>query len=355
MADDDWKTGLQGDDVTLRFHDRSFVFDALSLYYVIEEPYAERLLTGGVNATNVTFAIEEEWDDVLGHVDRSIEAIEKSPLMTLATTHDELLAAKAAGKLGIVMGTQGASMLGRDPILEEASDGSGLKPRFDRLEQFHEMGLRSLGLSYTAANVFADGCGEARDAGLSFLGQDLVACVNELNLLLDLSHTGHQSRAEAASLARAPVCTHSNAYALVPNDRNTKDETVKAIAAKGGMMGIVAFPGFIADEDPTVPGMVDHMDHFIDLVGEEHVGIGTDFTEAYQDKKVVLPESRRWRTRRPDMFGSVDDFLKLKYPLPTIRLLPNLTQAMFDRGYSEERIGAILGGNWLRAFKEFVG
>ena len=121
------------------------------------------------------------------------------------------------------------------------------------------------------------------------------------------------------------------------------------------MMGVVAFPGFIAKEDPTVSGMVDHMDHFIDLVGENHVGIGTDFTEAYQDKKVVLPESRRWRTRRPDMFGSVDDFLKLKYPLPTIRLLPNLTQAMFDRGYSEERIGGILGGNWLRTFKSFVG
>ena len=355
MADDDWKSDLWADDETLRFHDQTFVFDALSLYYVIEEPYAERLLIGGVNATNVTFAIEEEWDDVERHVDRSVNLIEKSPLMRLATTHEELLATQEAGMLAIVMGTQGASMLGRDPILEQTSDSSGLRLRFDRLEKFHAMGLRSLGLSYTAANVFADGCGEIRDAGLSFLGQDLVACVNELNLLLDLSHTGHQSRAEAASLARAPVCTHSNAYALVPNDRNTKDETVKAIAARGGMMGVVAFPGFIAEKDPTVPGMVDHMDHFIDLVGEDHVGIGTDFTEAYQDKKVVLPESRRWRTRRPDMFGSVDDFLKLKYPLPTIRLLPNLTQAMFDRGYPEERIGGILGGNWLRTFKNFVG
>lgn len=346
---------MTADPETTRFHERSFVFDALSLYYVIEEPYAERLLTGGVNATNVTFAIEEEWDDVERHVERSLEAIERSPLMRLAISHDELLAAQEAGELAIVMGTQGASMLGRDPILEDSPDGSGLKPRFDRLERLYELGLRSLGLSYTAANVFADGCGETRDAGLSFLGQDLVACVNELDLVLDLSHTGHQSRAEASVLARAPVCTHSNAYALVANDRNTKDETVKAIAEKGGTIGIVAFPRFIADENPTVAGMVDHMDHFIDLVGEDHVGIGTDFTEAYQDKKVVLPESRRWRTRRPDMFGSVDEFLELKYPLPTIRLLPNLTQAMFDRGYSKERAAAILGRNWLSTFKAFVG
>jgi membrane dipeptidase len=352
---DAWKDDLIAEPETMRFHEQSFVFDALSLYYVIEEPYAERLLIGGVDATNVTFAVEEEWDDVQRYVEHSLESIERSPVMRLVTTHDELLAAKEGGKLAIVMGTQGASMLGRDPILEEMPDGAGLNARFDRLEWLCESGLRSLGLSYTAANVFADGCGETRDAGLSFLGQDLVACVNELNLMLDLSHTGHRSRAEAAALARAPVCTHSNAYALVANDRNTKDETVKAIAAKGGMMGIVAFPGFIADHDPTVAGMVDHMDHFIGLVGEDRVGIGTDFTEAYQDKKVVLPESRRWRTRRPDMFGSVDDFLVLKYPLPTIRLLPNLTQAMFDRGYSKERVAAILGGNWLRTFKAFVG
>ena len=350
-----WKDDLIADPETLRFHQQSFVFDALSLYYVIEEPYAERLLIGGVDATNVTFAVEEEWDDVQRYVSHSLEAIERSPVMRLATTHDELLAAKEAGELAIVMGTQGASMLGRDPILEETLDGAGLNSRFDRLEWLHESGLRSLGLSYTAANVFADGCGETRDTGLSFLGRDLVDCVNDLNLMLDLSHTGHQSRAEAAAIARAPVCTHSNAYALVANDRNTKDETVTAIAGKGGSIGIVAFPRFIADENPTVAGMVDHMDHFIGLVGEDHVGIGTDFTEAYQDKKIVLPESRRWRTRRPDMFGSVDDFLKLKYPLPTIRLLPNLTQAMFDRGYSKGRVAAILGRNWLRTFKTFVG
>ena len=351
----EWKDELTADPATLRFHEQSFVFDALSLYYVIEEPYAERLLQGGVNATNVTFAVEEEWDDVQRHVERSLEEIESSPLMSFATSHEDLLAAQEAGKLAIVMGTQGASMLGRDPSFDDPGDGSPPTVRFDRLERLHEFGLRSLGLSYTAANVFADGCGERRDAGLSLLGEELVDCVNGLNLMLDLSHTGHRSRAEAAERARAPVCTHSNAYALVANDRNTKDETVKAVAAKGGTIGIVAFPRFIADQDPTVAGMVDHMDHYIDLVGENHVGLGTDFTEAYQDKKVVLPESRRWRTRRPDMFGSVNDFLELKYPLTTIRLLPNLTQAMFDRGYPEERIAKILGGNWLRTFQQFVG
>ena len=95
----------------------------------------------------------------------------------------------------------------------------------------------SFGLAYTGATLFADGCGEKRDAGLSFLGEELIAAVNETPMILDLSHTGHRSRAEAVPLARAPVCTHSNAWHHVPNDRNTRDETVQAIVAKGGHDG----------------------------------------------------------------------------------------------------------------------
>jgi membrane dipeptidase len=85
------------------------------------------------------------------------------------------------------------------------------------------------------------------------------------------------------------------------------------------------------------------------------VGLGLDFTEAYQDSNIVLPDSRRWRTLRPDIFGSVDDFMKLKYPLESIRLLPNFTQGLLDRGYSREQVAIIMGGNWFRAFKDFVG
>jgi membrane dipeptidase len=219
------------------------------------------------------------------------------------------------------------------------------------------LGLRSLGLAYTAGNLFADGCGETRNGGLTFLGKDLISAVNELPMLLDLSHCSHRTRAEAVELSRAPVCTHSNAYGENPNDRNTKDETVREIVKKGGAIGICALPKSVRPENPTLEDMLDHCDYFVSLVGKRHVGIGLDFTEGYQESRVTLPESARWRTWRPDMLGTVDDFQTQSYPrgLQSIRLLPNLTQGLFDRGYTEKEAAAILGGNWLRVFRKFVG
>ena len=204
---------------TLRFHRDSYVFDGLSIAYVLEERFAERCLEGGVNGTNVTFALEEDWDQTLRKVETLLARIERSKLLKLCTTADELLAARDQGRLGVVFGTQGASML---------------EDQLWRLELLVRLGLRFLGLAYTTANALGDGCGEKRDGGLSYLGEELIALANRLPVILDLSHCGHRTRAEAAALARAPVCTHSNADALRANGRNTRDDTVRAMAARGG-------------------------------------------------------------------------------------------------------------------------
>ena len=176
-------------------------------------------------------------------------------------------------------------------------------------------------------------------------------------MILDLSHTGHRSRAEAVPLARAPVCTHSNAWHHVPNDRNTRDETVRAIVAKGGMMGACCLPLSVSPADQTLDHLIDHVDHFKALVSAAHIGIGLDFTEAYQEAKVVLPESIRWRTLRPDIFGPVEAFVTQRNPagLGGIAELPNLTRRLFERGYDEDEVAGILGANWLRTFTRFVG
>lgn len=326
----------------IAFTKDTFVMDCLSLYYVLDERYAERCLEGGVNAVNVTFAAEQDWESTLSAIEKGLQKVENSPLLMLATTADDMLEAQRRGKLAIVVGTQGASMVERE---------------LWRVSLMWRLGLRYIGLAYTPGNLFADGCGETRDAGLTFLGRDFVAAVNELPMLLDLSHTGHRARAEATELARAPICTHSNAYAVNPNDRNTKDETVRAIAAKGGVIGVCGLPKSVRPQDPTLEDMLDHCDHHVKTAGADHVGIGLDFTEGYKEQKLSLPESVRWRTWRPDIFGTVDEFHTQSYPkgLHSIRLLPNLTQGLFDRGYSREQAAGILGGNWLRNFRTFVG
>jgi len=337
---------LFADERALRFHQDNLVFDGLAIAYVLDEKYTRRAIEGGVNAANVTFALEENWDKTLENFERHLAKIDRSPLLMLCKTADDVLAAKDKGKLGIVIGTQGASMIEN-------------QEQFWRLEAMTRMGLRFLGLAYTTSNAFGDGCGEKRDAGLTYLGEELISLVNTLPLMLDLSHCGHRTRAEATALARAPVCTHSNSDRLRPNGRNTSDATVKAMSAKGGMVGVCGLPQSLADETPTLDDLLDHIDHFVKLVGVDHVGIGMDYVEAFQDSPNVIapPSVVTWRTRRPDIFGPLSAFGRQSYPIgvESISKLPNLTQGLFDRGYSEADVKALLGGSWLRAMRKFCG
>ncbi len=325
----------------------TFVFDGLSLYYVLDDRYAQRCLEGGVNAANVTFAAEaEDWDEALRRIDVGMEKIARSPYLALATNTAELLAAREAGKLAVVIGTQGASMLG---------------DKVQRVRILHRLGMRIFGLAYTGANMFADGCGELRDAGVSFLGRDLIEEVNALGLILDLSHCGHRTRAEATELATHPVCTHSNAYAVNPNDRNTKDETATAIAAKGGLLGVCGLPRSVwPTPQPTLAQLLDHADHYIRLVGSARVSMGWDFVEGWVEATkagTMQHKPPKWRVLRPDIFGTIEDFFADSYPLgmQSIRLLPNFTQGLLDRGYDREQVASILGGNWLEKFRAAAG
>jgi membrane dipeptidase len=335
------ETEYLADGRATEFTQKNFVFDALGLFYVLSEPYATRCLEAGVNACNLTFALESSWDDMMRKVDEGFDLIDKNPVLVRAETAADIRRAQAAGQLAIIPGAQGAA----------------IDRELSRVGVMAHLGFRFFGLAYTGATLFADGCGERRDAGVSFLGQELIEAVNETAMILDLSHTGHRSRDEATALARAPVCTHSNAWNHIPNDRNTKDKTVREIVAKGGMIGACCLPRSVKPENPTVDDLIDHIDHFRDLVGCEHIGIGLDFTEGYKEAGVVLPESIRWRTLRPDMFGTVEEFVTQRYPngLGGISELPILTQRLMQRGYTDDDVAGILGGNWLRTFEKFAG
>lgn len=325
----------------LSLHHHSLVFDGLALKYVLDEPYVERMRRGGVDAVNMTIASEKEgWDETLEIIQQSLRKIDRSEHLVHVRCVGDVRAAKSAGRIAVMFGTQGAAML----------DG-----RLSRLATLHSLGIRFFAPAYTGATVFADGCGEFRNAGLSVLGRELIALANDLDLIIDLSHCGHRSRAEAAELADHPVCTHSNAYAVNANDRNTKDETVKIIAAKGGVVGLCGLVKSVWPEKATLDHLLDHLDHFVGLVGVAHVGLGLDFTEVYQDEFKAggprdLSKAPKWRRIRPDIFGTVDDFFNVSYPtgLESIAALPNMTQRMRDRGYNDDAIVAVLGGNWLR-------
>jgi membrane dipeptidase len=125
------------------------------------------------------------------------------------------------------------------------------------------------------------------------------------------------------------------------------------------MIGVCGLPQSLADETPTLDDLLDHVDHLTGLVGVEHVGIGLDYVEKYQEQETVVapPSVVTWRTRRPDIFGPLSSFGRQSYPvgIETVTKLPNLTQGLLDRGYGKEQVAAIMGLNWLTAFRRFCG
>ena len=323
-------------------HEQAVVLDGLTPYYTLDEPYTSSLIEGGINGAFLSVVSDATWDATLQRTETALEKIEKSPLLMHATSAADFRKAKAEGKVAMMLVTQAVDMIGSD---------------LKRVGIMHKLGFRILGLCYTFANLCGDGCGERRNAGLSFLGRDLIAAVNELPMMLDVSHSGHQTSFEAVELATRPCITHANAYAVVANDRNKKDEVLKIVAAKGGVIGLCGLPRSVYHPDPTLAHMLDHLDHLVKTMGAAHAGLGLDYVEGFKKAGYVLPQSRRNRTLRPDIFGSVDDFLNQEYPrgLEDIRKARNLTQGMLDRGYAAENIRHVLGESWLRAIQKNIG
>jgi len=323
-------------------HKTSIVLDGLTPLYVLDEPYTSALAAGGVSAGFLSIASPQTWDEVLKRTETALTKIEKSPLLTLATTAEDIRRAKRDGKIALVLITQAMDMLEKDA---------------QRVRVLHRLGFRILGVCYTFANLLGCGCGELRDGGLTFYGKDVIAAINELPMMVDVSHAGHQTSHDAVQLARAPVITHANAYAVTPNDRNKKDEVIATVVNKGGVIGLNALPRTVSATDATLEGMLDHVDYITKKFGMQAMGLGLDYVEGFKKAGHIMPQSVRNRTLRPDIFGSVDDFLNVDYAkdLERIEKLPNLTRGLLARGYSEDDVRRILGENWVGAFERFVG
>lgn len=334
---------LQVKPETMRLHNDMLVIDGLSLFYVLDNEYSARLRKGGVDATIVTFAAVEDWERTLNLIEVGLQKIEASSQLMLATCVADITAAKAADKTAVIMGFQGADMVG---------------DQLWRIGLLYRLGLRCIQLTYTFAGLYGDGCGEHRDAGLSFLGREFIAAVNDHRMLLDLSHCGHRTTAEAIDLSARPVFTHANAYSVTPNDRNKKDESLVALARKGGIVGATCLVRAVKEQDADLDALLDHIQYLCGTMGVDNVGIGLDFTEGL--KEAGGNPGRQTvenRTRRPDIFGTVEDFFNQKYPrnIDSITLLPNLTQGLIDRGFNSDDVCGILGKNWLQHLRTMIG
>ena len=258
--------------------------------------------------------------------------------LRLITQADDIRQAKEHEQLGAIFHFQNTRPIEHDVGL---------------LEIFHSLGVRIVQLTYNRRNLVGDGCEEPVDAGLSMFGKTVVRQMNELGLVIDLSHTGERTTLEAIELSDYPcIFSHSNVNTIRPNDRNLSDDQIRAAAANGGVVGIAGFPSFVSSsERPKIDEFVAHIEYISELVGADHVGLGIDYAsnptgEEFDD----LIEIGKWlpaNYQRPPWH----------YPLgmEDVTLLPNLTEQLLQRGFSTEDIMKILGGNFLRVFQAVWG
>lgn len=267
-----------------------------------------------------------DWDDAMKVVLSEIahfRALERAGAIRGCTSADELESTFANGPVAAILHIEGA----------EAID-----PDFNALEVFHAAGLRSLGPVWSRPTIFGHGVpfrfpsSPDTGPGLTDLGKELVRQCNRLKIMLDVSHLNEKGFDDLAAITDAPiVATHSNAHAICPHARNLTDRQLAMIAESDGMVGLNYATAFLRPDgrmvaDMPLTIMIEHLDYLIEKLGEDRVGLGSDFDGA------VIPQA----------IGSVAG-------------LPALRQAMRDAGYGETLIAKLCHENWFRVLRKTWG
>lgn len=306
---------------------------------VIETDYLDGFRNGGFNLVvsalfvNDYFLPEMGLRKTLDQISYLLQEMEESPgSMRLCRTPDEIRQAKASGQLGLMLSFEGI-----DPIQND----------LHLLRIFYELGVRGIGLTWSRRNYVGDGAffttrREGKKGGLTSFGVDVIEMAEKLGMFIDVSHLNDEGFWDVMEIAQKPViASHSNCRALADSMRNLTDRQIEALAAKGGVMGMNVLSAFVGDvSDPncrlSVDDLLKHVDHIVKLVGIEHVGLGFDFCDC------------------------LGNFLNMGSALDTYDVLdghgslPAFTTGLLERGYTEDEIRLILGGNFMRVFEATV-
>lgn len=229
-------------------------------------------------------------------------------------------------RVGLMIGLEGCEPLGDDPALARV---------------FFELGVRCFGLTWNARNAFACGLGEDVDDGLTPVGRELLGVLSGLDCVVDLSHASPRTVSEALELLPpgGAFVSHAGCRAVFDTPRNLSDDQLRAVADHGGVLGVLGHPVGVDTSDPTVGRMVDHIDHAVELMGYERVGIGPDFfRRVARARKLTAGEAGLPAQLPPD--AVLDGF---EGP----EAFPNLAAQLRARGYGDDQVAAICGANML--------
>ena len=321
--------------------DRSLVFDALSS----DDEWTDEVFTAfrrsGVSAIQTSLdnrtlasalADLARWQARFDHhADRLVKVVRGG----------DIADARRQGRVAVVLGFQNATMIGTD---------------VGNLDELHALGARCIQLTYNARNLLGDGCTERTNAGLSDFGVSVVHRMNELGIVVDLSHCGEQTTRDAIELsARPPAFTHTMCKAVYDHVRAKSDELLRSLADKGGVVGIVMLGYFVGPTAETnLDDYLNHIDHAVKVAGIDHVGLATDFSmrgiEATATRETwYVP---RLTTFKPSYRVRWPPWVKGLDPPERYR---NVARGLAKRGYRAGTIEQILGGNWTRYFSDIIG
>jgi membrane dipeptidase len=260
------------------------------------------------------------------------EELETSPNSVLCRSFEDIMRAKEEGKIGWLLGMEGAEPLDSDIQL---------------LRIFYKLGLRIFGLTHVLRNSLADGAAftprkRGQEGGLSELGFEFLARAQSMGIIIDVSHLNEPGFWDVMKVTSTPViASHSNCRALFDHPRNLRDDQLRAVAATGGVVGVNVCSSFF--EKGNLEDFIDHIVHVVKIAGTNHVGLGLDFAEYFMDH---MTEGEKANLQSKD-FKSVDGLLGDE----DMQVVPGELQ---KRGYSGREIDLILGQNFMRVLRDVL-
>jgi membrane dipeptidase len=309
--------------------------------------YTKRMATASLNGVSLTIPHSHDGfraaSTSIGRIHQLVD--EQSEKLSLAKVSKDIEDAQRTSRTAVILAFQ-------DPAPIENS--------LELLRVFYELGVRIVQLTYNKANYIGTGCAETEDRGLTDFGRRVVREMNRLGIVIDCSHCSPKTTLEALERSEHPVIfSHANVRAISNNPRNHSDEELERLAKKGGVCGLTPWGPICwkkdKNEPPSLDDYLDHVEHIVRLLGDDHVGFGTDNTlDGAADEEGTKAQGRLY----PEVVGEYDRRVGTK---PKVRYargfaghheLANVVNAMTLRKYSEERIQKFLGANFLRVFKE---
>ncbi|MBT4486878.1 MAG: membrane dipeptidase [Rhodospirillaceae bacterium] len=312
-------------------HDDAVIFDGLIVSNWGEAVFRD-MRRGGLTGANCTCSVWEGFRDTMLNIGQwNRWFAEYGDLIVKARTTADIHQAKRNGKTAIVLGFQNTS---------------AFEDRLEFVQVFKDAGVGIVQMTYNTQNLVGSGCYESTDGGLSDFGHEVVAEMNRVGMLCDLSHVGSKTSRDVIEASAKPVAfSHCLPKGLKDHPRNKTDDELRFIAERGGFIGVTMFPPFLARGiEAGIADYIEAIEYIINIAGEDAVGIGTDFTQGYGD------EFMRWITHDKGYARQLTEFGPVKFPdgLGAIGDMPNLSQGMQAAGWPADRIRKIMGENWLR-------